>query len=84
MPNGVPIVGAAIERAELIGSVHPVRRLLEAHSDPQLTAIAVRCLMSTGHRDWALELCELHEPDLQHLLDTQNRLYWAANGGDPS
>ena len=23
--------------------------------------------MSTGHRDWALELCELHEPDRKHL-----------------
>ena len=74
------IVGAAIERAELIGSVHPVRRLLEAHAEPYLTSLVIRSLLNAGHREWALELCQLRELDLHKLLDTQNRAYWATHG----
>ena len=74
------IVGAAIERAELIGSVHPVRRLLEAHAEPYLTSLVIRSLLNAGHREWALELCQLRELDLHKLLDAQNRAYWATHG----
>ena len=62
----------------MIGSVHPVERLLEAHPEPYLRSVAVQALVHSGHRDWAVELCELPGIDLRRWLDVRNRVYWAA------